>query len=70
MLRPPLTKDNTMHTTDLITESQQEFKKAINEGRLSLNLALSNCAYNYMYMGKDKTGKALFKNRDNRQYDI
>ena len=44
------------------------FERAIENGRLSDDEHAEKYAGNYMYMGKDKTGKDAFKNIDTRKY--
>ena len=49
--------------------SNEAFKSAIADGRLSENPNDPNYAGNYMYMGY-RYGKHQFKNKDTRRYDV
>ena len=54
-------------------ESQDAFRRAIRQGRLTDNPADDNYAGKYMYMGREQKGdigKDLFKNINTRQYDV
>ena len=59
-----------MNTQETTPQSRAEiaFEGAIAEGRLSSGTQDHNYAGKYMYMGKDKTGKDLFKHIDTRKY--
>jgi hypothetical protein len=49
-------------------DSQEEFKKAIQNGLLTRDENKSNYVGNYMYMGQDLKNKPMFKHGDTREY--
>ena len=57
-----------MTEAKIVNLAETAFYKAISDNRLSSDKASSIYAGEYMYMGKDKQGKDLFKNRNTREY--